>query len=948
MKERFLKRVVLTGLVSLFTFCVALTATLTFWNSARAADNSVWGSEKGVIRESSDVAVTYNYDILHSRFAPFAYIDGKTDMAGVHKVFKYFNGFLAQQSQIYSNPVLLETKRSGSAAEGAAISLGKYTGLFNIVLNPVLTSYVTSLSETAAFPISNIDEKGSYPDPQIVTVKDRFNGKNGLTMDGRDSNLNEYIDFTSFSIVFNDLQNKGTYFKLTFSQGKGNNSSIFAAFKTAEMVKEQIGEMKNWNNFSGSFVSSGGHQPFGFVFNPIARTLEMGTSRIAKYNLFDDSVGVTVPSNPNNGKSPNLTSFTEGAMSSDFEVEIQFNGFDDTQVKDFWREGIAGQPTAYERKGRLAVYSINSQELLGDPSALPERASAIYKEQYVWADVRDGFDGNDYSIPKLKRYSQLYGEIDVVKINGIEITEKESGAKVERKGYTIPKANLAAGKNYVIKYDFKNLKDDLRNVNFEFRYLIDAEKPIIEFASEYRAYYPIGTEVEILQPTITDNSGSVAGSSVTIKYGAEAINPIQGKIVLNRAGEYTVTYVATDAKGNETVKVYAFNAYEVVLPSLTQSEITASPFKLPQATVGDGLNVSINVYKKGEPKALATDVTEFTFTEVGEYVFEYVVKDGKGVIIDVREIGFTFTDITAPEIEIDGVIENYYEEGTILKVPAFTAKDNATYLLDKRVMVTYGSDEIEVVDNAVELNKTGNYSISYYAIDYSDNETTETFVFKVYRLDMPDYVTYVANGKDAVLPVATVSEPLTLKAQLFASSDTEFSDVLTEKNTYVFEKSGDYVMRYSVMDGDVVVLSKTFAFTVEETAAPVLDLPEYEKTYTVGAKVTILQATASNNSDREIDIAYKVYFGQTDITDSVINGILTLNESGVYKIVYTATAFDGKTDKKLIEFSALPEDEKESGGCASSVMNSDTGTFALVGFAVAAVAAVFVRKRKGE
>lgn len=944
MKEKSINKVILTVASLLLALCAALTAAFACRISARAEETPVWGRDTGVIRESNDVSVTYNYDILHSRFAPFAYTAGKTDMAGVHNAFKYFNGFLAQQSQIYANPVLLETKRSGAAAEGASISLGKYTGLFNMVANPVLTSYVSTLDAAAAFPLANADAAGNYPDPQIVAVKDKFNGKNGLTMDGRDANQNEYIDYTGFSVVFNDLQNEGTYFKLTFSQGNGNNSSVLAAFKTAEMDEEQTGEMKNWNNFSGGFAT-GAHHAFGLVFNPIARTLEMGTTRFAKYNLFDDSLGVTSPANPNNGKSPNLTSFVEGAMSSDFEAKIQFHGFDDTLVKDFWREGVDGQTAAYERRGRLAVYSLNSQELLGDPDALPERASSIYKEQYAWADVRDGYEGNDYSIPKLKRYSQLYGECDVGKIDGIAVTEKDGGAAVNRVSYTIPQANLTVDGNYVIKYDFKNLKDDPRSASFEFRYLADTEKPIISIAEEYDAYYPVGTDVTLLQPTITDNSGKIASSSVVVKCGGETITSSQGKLTLSRAGEYTVTYSASDAKGNEATEIHRFNAYEVTLPQDTRSEITAEAFTLPQAAVGEGLSVSVNVYKKGAQEALATGVTEYTFTAAGEYVFEYVVKDSDGAQIDVRSIDYTFTDTTDPVITIGGTVDAYYEAGTDLTIPEFTVTDNATYLLDKRVTVTCGAEEVEVDGNSLSLVQTGSYIISYYAIDYSDNDTEQTLAFQVYKLDLPTAATYVPNGEAAALPVASVSAPMTLEACLFASSDTEFTDVLTDQETYLFETAGNYVMRYTIMDGDTLVASKTFSFTVEETTAPVLALPAYEKSYKVGASVTIAQATASNNSDAEIAVTYKVFFGQTDITASVNNGVLTLEEAGAYKIIYTATTFDGKTDEKTVEFSAA-SGVKETGGCASSAATRGTGIFA-AGVLVAAAAAVsLARKRK--
>lgn len=943
-KRKTKNRLTVTVLV-LFAALGAFFLTAFTNPSARAQSSSVWGTETGVIRESQDVAVTYDFDLLHSRFAPFAYAEGKTDMKGVYNAMKPYNDFMTwgplQQTDIYKNPVLLETKQSGASAEGAKVSLGKYTGLFSILANPVLTSYVSTLDANASFPISNAGADGNYSGPQIVKVSDKFNGKNGLTMDGRDANQNEYIDFTEFSVIFNDLQNAGTYFKMTFRQGTGNNSAVTVAFKTAEMTEEQTGTMKNWNNFSGGF-SNGTHHAFGIVFNPLARTVEMGTSRFAKYNLYDDSVGVSSPANPNNGKSPNLTSFEEGAMSADFEVEIQFNGFADTPVKDFWREGVEGQPASYERRGRLAVYSINSQELLGDPALLAERESGTYREQYVWADVRDEFEGNDYAIPKLKRHSYLFGESEVSKLSGIGVKEKKSGAAVARNGYTIPKSNLVAGKDYVLTYDFKNLKNDVRSASFDFCYLADTEKPEILLTGSYDAYYPVGTQLTLLQPEITDNSGKVAGSSVSVLCGETPVEVSDGKITLAQTGAYKVIYTASDAKGNEERLEYRFDAYEVTLPQVRESEIAAEPFSLPKATVGAGLSVSVNVYQKGNSAALAEDVTEYTFTAAGTYLFEYVVKNGAGERIDARSIEYTFTDTTDPVVEIQGNIGAYYEAGASLTLPDFTATDNATVLLDKGVSVTLGTEELEIVDGKVSLNRTGTYTVIYYAEDYSEHRTEEILTFQVWKLELPTSAHYVPNGREADLPSAEVSSPMTLRSELFAASDTEFVEALTSEGAYLFECAGDYVMRFTVLDGNTEVASKTFAFTVQETTLPELSLPAYEESYTVGDRVTIQEAVASNNSDAAIRVDYKVFLDGTDITASVQDGVLTVDRVGVYKIVYTAQTFDGKSAEGSVEFRA---EEPEKTGCGTVGSFGDTVALAAI-LAASAVSLLFLRKRK--
>ena len=140
MKMGRIKNRLTVTVVVLFAALVAFFLTAFTNPSARAQSSSVWGTETGVIRESQDVAVTYDFDLLHSRFAPFAYAEGKTDMTGVYNAMKPYNDFMTwgplQQTDIYKNPVLLETKQSGASAEGAKISLGKYTGLFSILANP--------------------------------------------------------------------------------------------------------------------------------------------------------------------------------------------------------------------------------------------------------------------------------------------------------------------------------------------------------------------------------------------------------------------------------------------------------------------------------------------------------------------------------------------------------------------------------------------------------------------------------------------------------------------------------------------------------------------------------------------------------------------------------------------------------------------------------------------
>ena len=113
-------------------------------NAGGSVKASAASVSSGLVMSGEDVRVTYDYALSASRFSPFSYYAGKTNLSGIVSAVKQYDPSLNAQEKLFENPMLLETVESGSAANGASLSLGCYSGAFSIVADGIQTTYANS------------------------------------------------------------------------------------------------------------------------------------------------------------------------------------------------------------------------------------------------------------------------------------------------------------------------------------------------------------------------------------------------------------------------------------------------------------------------------------------------------------------------------------------------------------------------------------------------------------------------------------------------------------------------------------------------------------------------------------------------------------------------------------------------------------------------------------
>jgi outer membrane protein OmpA-like peptidoglycan-associated protein len=188
----------------------------------------------------------------------------------------------------------------------------------------------------------------------------------------------------------------------------------------------------------------------------------------------------------------------------------------------------------------------------------------------------------------------------------------------------------------------------------------------------------------------------------------------EGMVDTSKAGEYVVTYSATDKAGN---KSSLSRKVIVTDPDSAAPVLSLNGASVVNLLVGDAYNEEgAKAVDKIDGELTVTDVTgTVDTTKSGEYLIIYRVKDSAGNVAELaRKVIVTAPDKTAPVITLKGdspvtlnVGESYTEMGA-------TAEDNE----DGEVSVA--------VKGSIDSHSAGEYVITYTATDKASNTATET------------------------------------------------------------------------------------------------------------------------------------------------------------------------------------------------------------------------------
>jgi len=453
----------------------------------------------------------------------------------------------------------------------------------------------------------------------------------------------------------------------------------------------------------------------------------------------------------------------------------------------------------------------------------------------------------------------------------------------------------------------------------------DTTIPVITLTGAISVTHEQGATYTDLGASAADNFDGNISADIVVN---NAVNP-------NVAGTYIVTYDVSDAAGNvalqlqRTVTVADTGTPVITLTgadSLTHEQGTA--YSDPGAIATDNFNGDISV------DIVVNNAVNPNIA--GTYTVTYDVSDAAGNAAPQVQRIVVVADTTTPEITLIGAGSVTHEQGAAYSDPGASAADN----IDGDI-----SADI-VVNNAVNPNVSGTYTVSYEVSDSSGNAAVT--------------VTRIVVITDTEIPVINLTGFATLNhdqgtvytdagAAANDSVDGDITANIVMTGVVDFNTAGSYILTYNVSDtagNSATTVSRTV--NVMDQTAPLINLSgDSIVSHEQGTVYSDEGATASDTVDGDLT-ANIVMTGTVDI-NAIGSYILTYSVSDAAENstsatrtvevtlpnVIDTTGIVVKVDNSTRAFTHSGHDFAESWLSNSNYVNDDYATMRSPGFSTA-------------
>lgn len=350
----------------------------------------------------------------------------------------------------------------------------------------------------------------------------------------------------------------------------------------------------------------------------------------------------------------------------------------------------------------------------------------------------------------------------------------------------------------------ESAKAEAKNVDGAYSQVKGVNESTVEFGEKITIPSTVGYLVNVINPkgevlSANNNGLTVEGENLTL--------------VANMVGHYTVIIYKGDENGTKytydvlctSAKEYKLEIDDAKIPSFLKVGDTAN-FSLPDAKVyyeEDGEKVYVegaNVVKEITGVADITNVTEDSTAFV---TYKYQPDNATGVYVDAQYkilIQSAFADSVAPSLSVGSYSEtcnlnmkytlpkatatDAYDERVEVRITVTDSENNDVLkaIVDEKTGYAIGTESAKVeFDNLDNMSfyptKTGDYTITYVAVDDNDNES--------------EPVSYVLTVKDQKGP--TISVDRSSIPQKWAYSKVSYDN---EDGDEVAKKTDDELMIY--------------------------------------------------------------------------------------------------------------------------------------------------------
>lgn len=346
-----------------------------------------------------------------------------------------------------------------------------------------------------------------------------------------------------------------------------------------------------------------------------------------------------------------------------------------------------------------------------------------------------------------------------------------------------------------------------------------------------------------------------------------------GKIVdvtREKVTDYGVTWVEISLNG-EVLGWIAKDALKIQTYAQVISETVVDyPARISRGT--DAINTAPWGTKGYETIASSNDYLGQTVKATKERITDYGVTWSL-VSLNGQELGWiakdalTVLDNVAPVITLNGDHEITMEVGTAYEELGAVVTDNADSNLEYKV------------ENAVNPNVIGIYTVTYTAMDSAGNANTEVRIVNVVDTTAPtisitgDVTTTVEHGESYIESGAIATDNVDAQVEVNVSGTVDSNAV------------GEYQILYSATDSNGNTSTATRTVLVKDTMGPVVTLLGDETLLVeYGAEFNELGASATDNADGALEI----------------NIIGTVNTSAVGEYTITYSAIDGSGNATIV------------------------------------------------
>ena len=357
-----------------------------------------------------------------------------------------------------------------------------------------------------------------------------------------------------------------------------------------------------------------------------------------------------------------------------------------------------------------------------------------------------------------------------------------------------------------------------------------------------------------------------------------------GSVDINNAGNYIITYTATDSAGNKAIKTRT-----IIVKSLAETDTTKPVITLigpAQITINkDAFYTSTGATAIDNKDGVLEVVTtgDVDTSKVGTYILTYTATDSAGnKATTTRTIivkSLAETDTTKPVITLIGPAQITINKDAFYTSTGATAIDNKDGVLE---VVTTGD---------VDTSKVGTYILTYTATDSAGNKATTTRTIIVKALGEADTTKPVITLIGASQVTVDKGATYTVKGGATAIDNKDGVVEVLTTGTVDTNKVGVYRITYTATDKAGNKAEKVRLVTVVEPASEV-DTTKPVITLNGGESITInkgetyneLGATAVDNKDGSVDVA--------------VNGSVDISKIGSYTVTYTAVDRAGNRASK--------------------------------------------------